>query len=339
MKRLIPIICMAIAIAGASCKPKGAADDGAAGSTVVAIVGNEQITAQDLDEAARGQLQRVEARIYQIKKRVLSDLIEEKLLAGAAAKEGISVDAYAKKMIDDKVTEPTDEEIEQVYEARKGKGAPPLKDVKDQIAQYLEQNQRKHLELGLLAKLKEESNVKVFMDAPRVEVDTDDAPAIGPKDAAIMLIEFSDYQCPFCGRVRDTVWELVEKYKGKIRYVFMDYPLSFHRDAQAAAEAAHCAGDQDKYFDYNRMLFNNQGSLTLDDLKRYAQKLGLDTKKFDACMSDKKYARRVEESLKQGSAVGVSGTPAFFINGIMISGAQPIAAFSEIIDAELERKK
>jgi protein-disulfide isomerase len=161
--------------------------------------------------------------------------------------------------------------------------------------------------------------------------------AMGDKDAKVTLVEFSDYQCPFCKRVRPTIWRLVDEYKGKLRYVFMDFPLSFHKDAKKAAEAARCAGDQGKYFEMNRKLFDNQDKIGIGNLKGYAKELGLDVKKFDKCLDDGAHTKDIEASIAKGSSVGVSGTPAYFINGIMISGAQPYESFKELIDSELKR--
>jgi protein-disulfide isomerase len=162
---------------------------------------------------------------------------------------------------------------------------------------------------------------------------------MGPKNAPITIIEFTDYECPFCGRVRPTITQIMDKYKGKVRYVLRDYPLPFHGNAKKASEAAHCAGDQKKYWEMNKLLFQNQKTLGVGELKKYAKDIGLNTGKFDKCLDSGKYTKKVDENQAYGSKVGVNGTPAFFINGIVLSGAQPVGAFTEIIDAELADKK
>jgi protein-disulfide isomerase len=153
-----------------------------------------------------------------------------------------------------------------------------------------------------------------------------------------MLVEFSDYECPFSKRARETVWEVMDTYKDRVRYVFRDFPLSFHRNARKAHEAAHCAGDQGKYFEYSRLLFEDQGRLSMADLVMRAKAIGLNVKKFDRCLEKGEYSDLVKESIASGTSAGVSGTPAFFVNGIFLSGAQPLAAFAEVIDSELEKK-
>ncbi len=329
-----------VAVMAAACTSKQPSQGGATGmirGDVVATVDGKAITSEALREAARPELQRIEMKVYQINKRMLDDLIEQRLIASAAKAEGMSADAYLKKKIDDRMSKPTEKEMKAIYEARKGRDTRPFKEVKDQIAQYLEQNQRKRLRQDLVAKLRAGADVKVYLDAPRVTIGVEGAPSIGSDDAKITLVEFSDYQCPFSKRARDTVAEMLDTYKDKIFYVFRDFPLSFHRDAQKGAEAAYCAGDQGKYFEYNKKLFDNQMDMKVEDLRHYAKELGLNTTKFNRCLDGGTYAARVQKSIEDGTSAGVSGTPAFFINGILVSGAQPLAAFREIIETELQR--
>jgi protein-disulfide isomerase len=307
-----------------------------AGDSVASING-VAITAGDLNDSVKNQMQRVEMQIYQIKKQGLDDLIQKKLLEDAAKKSGKSVDEYVKEEIDNKVAQPTEEEVKALYEARKGKDTLPFEKVKGQILEFLKQSKMNKARQDLIAKLKTEADVKVLMEPPRVKLDIEDAPAIGPKDAKVTLVEFSDYQCPFCKRVRQTIWKLTEDYKNDLRYVFMDFPLSFHQFAKKAHEAAHCAGDQDKYFDYNKKIFENQTNLTTDDLKKYAKEMGLNTSKFDKCLDKGEKTKIVEELQEKGMQVGVTGTPAYFINGIQLTGAQPITSFKEIIDEEIKK--
>lgn len=176
--------------------------------------------------------------------------------------------------------------------------------------------------------------------AQRVQVSADDDPAIGAKNAQVTIIEFSDFECPFCGRALPTVKQVLKDYEGKVRVVYRDFPLSFHPNAQKAAEAAECADDQGKFWEYHDKLFANQQALTVDNLKQYAKDLGLDAAKFNSCLDSGKYASEVQKDMAAGSAAGVSGTPTFFIgndeNGYqMIVGAQPYAVIKAAIDAEL----
>lgn len=174
--------------------------------------------------------------------------------------------------------------------------------------------------------------------AAKVDVSADDDAFLGDADAPVTIIEFSDYECPFCGRFySQTLPQLKTEYidTGKVKLVYRDFPLSFHPKAQKAAEAAECAGDQDRYFDFHDKIFENQGSIGVSDLKKYAGDLGLDQGEFDDCLDSGKFEQEVKDDVAAGVAAGLSGTPSFLINGQKLVGAQPFAAFKAIIDAEL----
>lgn len=173
-----------------------------------------------------------------------------------------------------------------------------------------------------------------------VDVSLDDDPVLGDADAKVTIVEFSDYECPFCGRYfTQTYPQLKKDYvdTGKVKIVFRDYPLPFHSNAQKAAEAAECADDQGKFWEMHNKLFSNQQSLGVANLKKYAGELALDQAKFDECLDSGKYESEVQNDLNEGGAYGVSGTPSFFVNGIMLVGAQPYSEFKKLIDAELAK--
>lgn len=150
------------------------------------------------------------------------------------------------------------------------------------------------------------------------------------------MIEFSDFECPFCKRSQSVNSQLREKYKDQIRWVFRDYPLSFHPNAMFAHIAANCSASQGKYWEFFKVLFDNSGNLPKDRVLDLARGLGLDMKVFSQCVNDSEVRKEVEADMAEGEKYGVSGTPAFFINGVMIEGAQPIEAFIKVIDQELK---
>jgi protein-disulfide isomerase len=169
-----------------------------------------------------------------------------------------------------------------------------------------------------------------------VDVSADDDTPRGSPDAKVKIIMFSDYQCPYCGRVEPTVEQIRETYGSDVVIYFRDFPLSsLHPYAQKAAEAAECAGEQGKYWEMHDKLFENQGALDVPSLKQYAADLGLDTAAFNSCLDNGDMASEVQNDFNDGQAAGVSGTPTFFINGKMLVGAQPFDAFKAVIDAEL----
>jgi len=171
-----------------------------------------------------------------------------------------------------------------------------------------------------------------------VKVEIDDDAVFGDKNAEVTLIEFSDYECPFCGKYYSETYSQIKKAyvdTGKVKIVFRDFPLSFHQNAQKSAEAAECAGEQNKYFEMHDKLFENQQALDVVSLKKYAQEIGLNVGDFNACLDSGKMVAEIKKDFADGQAAGVKGTPAFFINGKLLSGAQPFSAFQQAIDAEL----
>ena len=176
-----------------------------------------------------------------------------------------------------------------------------------------------------------------------VEVSADDDPALGKDNAPVTIIEFSDFQCPFCQRFRQETFDQIKTNyidTGKVRFVYRDFPLdSIHPLAQKAAEAAECADDQGKFWEYHDLLFEKQQEWASADeskFKDYVKDLSLDTDKFNKCLDDNKYADEVKKDFQDGAQAGVQGTPSFFINGKQLSGAQPYPAFQAAIDAELK---
>lgn len=170
-------------------------------------------------------------------------------------------------------------------------------------------------------------------------VSADDDPAIGPEDAPVTIIQFSDFQCPFSKRYFDETEHLIlSTYGDQIRYVFRDFPLTaIHPQAQKAAEAAQCASDQGKFWEYHDMLFQNQGALQVDNLKSYAASLGLNQSAFDLCLDSGKYAQEVQKDIEDGQSYGVMGSPTFFINGRKVVGALPYTTFQIVIEEELPK--
>ena len=172
----------------------------------------------------------------------------------------------------------------------------------------------------------------------KIQVSTDDDPVKGSNDAPVTMIEFSDFECSFCALFYlQTLPQIEENYiqTGKVKFVYRDYPLSFHPHAQTAAEAAECAKEQEKYWEYHDKLYNNINDLDNESLKQYAKDLGLDITQFNECLDSGKMASEVEKDFQDGASYGISGTPTFFINGVMVVGAKPYEVFQQVIEQEL----
>jgi len=301
----------------------------------VATVGGEPITMGELEKSVRPQLIEIDNQRYEILDAGLQELIGERLLAAEAKSRGIAVEALRQEEILSKVPEPTDEEIQTVYEMNKAQlGETTLDEVREQIVAYLQGQRTAARTAAFLNELRAKYPTKVTLEAPVVKVGVGNNPARGGADAMVTIVAFSDYECPYCKRAEQTVEQVMNKYGDKVRYYHRDFPLPFHASARPAALASRCANDQGKYWDYHTMLFNS-AELNEDRFKAIADELGLDREKFDECLASAKYADAIDADIAAGADVGVSGTPAFFINGRMLSGAQPLERFSAVIDAAL----
>ena len=180
------------------------------------------------------------------------------------------------------------------------------------------------------------SNVLGLQDGVKIEeqIPIDDKRARGNPNAKVTIIEYSDYECPFCKSFYDNAYkEIVQKYvdSGQVRIAFKDYPLAFHPNAQSAAEASSCAAEQVKFWEIHDRMFENQKALSVDNYKKWAGELSLDTGKFNTCVDNKVYATAVAEDMEEATRIGVQGTPMFIINGEVLIGAQPMAAFENVI--------
>jgi protein-disulfide isomerase len=305
-----------------------------------ATVGGTAISVEQLDQAASGQLMKIRQQEYQVRMDVLEGLIQDKLLTDEAAARKVTEAQLMKTEVEDKTTPPTADEVSQYYEKMKSRmGGKTFDEVKGDIEKALliqKQNERR---AQFLTELAAKSDVKIMLDPPRVAITIPaTAPSMGPMDAPIVIVEWSDYQCPFCKRAAPTVNQVLAEYKGKIRFVYRDYPLPFHKQAMPSSLAAHCAEDQGKFWEYHNNLFDVAGDLSEADLTKRASDLGLDMTKYNACMQAKTDEAAINAAYNDGAAVGVTGTPAFFINGRMLVGAQPFEQFKSIIDDELSRK-
>jgi protein-disulfide isomerase len=315
-----------------------------AASDVVATVGSTSITLAEVDDKALEQVTpagvKLSQALYDARRETLDDLIASRLIDAAAKAQGLERSALVEKEITAKVPMVSDAEIATWYEANKARvqGA-PLDQVRQPIRSYLTQQRMQEVREQYLDTLKQKTAVHVMLEPPRQNVAAANSPSKGSAAAPIEMIEFSDFQCPFCQRANPTVEQVLKTYGDRIRFVYRHYPLPNHPNARPAAEAAACAADQGKFWPYHDRLFANSSKLSEADLKQHAAELGLNSGQFNRCFDSHKFQAQVDADIKAGSEAGVNGTPAFFINGRSISGAQPFDVFKKVIDEELELKK
>lgn len=307
---------------------------------VVAEVNGQNITNQELMAKIKPRLSRIENQVFDIKEDGINQIIEERLLDAEAKKRNISVQELMKVEVQDKVGEVSDKEIQEFYDQNKARfGTKTFEELKPMIAAQLKARKASVFRNTFIDKLMAKADIDVFIQRPRVEVATGNGPSKGSKNAPIVIVEFTDYQCPFCARARPNLNQAIADYKDEIFYSVRNFPLDFHAQAKKAAEASLCANDQKKYWEYSDKLWENQKALDVANLKKFASELKLDTKQFDECLDSNKYAAEVNQDQQDGMKAGVSGTPAFFINGQMVTGAQPPEAFKKVIESELRNAK
>ena len=315
-----------------------------------ATIAGQAITMAEVEAAAGEQLeqldlqrQQMEIRFRQERQstllRALEGLVEDRLVEMEAKAAGLTKEQFLEREV--KVAEVTPADVDAFYaqlQQQRPQGLPPKDAIAGQIEAHLQQQNQDKARLDLVNRLKAKHQVEVLLQEPRTEIATDGAPAKGPDNAPVTIVEFSDFQCPFCSRINPTLDQVRSKYGDKVRVVFRQFPLhSIHPQAQKAAEASLCAHDQGKFWEMHDAMFADQQKLAVEDLKATAGRIGLDAAAFATCLDSGKYEQQVEDDVKAGTLAGVTGTPAIFINGRSLSGAVPFEQLAEIIDEELAR--
>jgi protein-disulfide isomerase len=313
---------------------------------VVATVGSVPITLGELDERALfapaskfGGLSLAQA-LFEARREALDLIVGDRLIDAEAKARGLDRAALVDQEITAKAVFPADADVAAWYASNQDRvNGAPFDSVSPAIREMLAQQNRQTARTAFLDRLKASTPVTITLEPPRVDVAHAGRPAKGPADAPVQIIEFSDFQCPFCFRANPTVAEVLKTYGDRIRFVYRHYPLPNHPNARPAAEAAACAEEQGKFWEFHDRLFADQSRLSDADLKQHAAELGLDAAKFNECFDTHKFQSLVDEDMDAALAAGVSGTPAFFINGRPLSGAQPFENFKRVIDEELQRNR
>jgi protein-disulfide isomerase len=309
----------------------------------IAEVDNQAILASDLQKYAGRELSIQRENLYKLEKQKLEEYIGAFLLTQEAKKRGVSVEAVLDQEVNSKILPVDDDEIDVFYKSNKARIAVDLDKVREQIRGYL-RNQKIEAQKALFFKsLHSKAKVVTYLKAPpvfRAQISVAGEPSKGSETAPVTIVKFEDFHCPFCKQVQPTFNELLTRYNGKVGLVHKDLPLeSLHPQARQAAEAARCAYEQGKFWEYHDKLYATSPKASADDLKSYAKEVGLNVDSFDRCFANGKYKAVVQQDLNEGVQLGLTGTPTIFINGREISGNQPLEAFEAIIDEELARPK
>jgi len=306
----------------------------------LAVVGGQTIYDDDLVPFVQGQVFQLRLQEYEVKSKALENLVNQKLLEAEAKKRGIPTEKLLEQEVDAKVAEPTEAELQALYIVQKEQLRKSFDEIKAQLQQLLKQAKLQQARQDYYKRLREQAGVSIFLQKPKVEVAYDPARLRGNPKAPVVIVEFSDFQCPYCRSVQPTLKNLLAKYEGRVSLSYRDLPLrDIHPQAQMAAEASRCAGEQGKFWEYHDLLFENPNKLNREGLVEQVRSLKLDEKQFDSCLSSGKYKAQVEQDRQLGLRAGLTGTPGFFINGNMLSGNLPQDSFEKVIQSELADSK
>lgn len=291
--------------------------------TVLAAVNGEPLRVETINERTKSYAYKLEMRIYAVRKQVLDRRINDLLIVAESNKRKVGPEEIVRVEISDKIKTPTEAEVSRFYEENKANIKTDLAGARTSIVTYLQQQQQEKLEAALADKLRAGAKVQVFLkepDPPLLNVSIANGASRGDANAAVTVIEFTDFQCSSCGAMYPLVEDVLKSYGSRVRFVIRNFPLTrAHANAFHAAQAAEAAKAQGKFWEYIDFLFKNQNSLDEDSLKKFATQVGLDRKRFDAELETGKYDAIIRRDMEDGEVYGVEATPAFFINGAVLT--------------------
>jgi protein-disulfide isomerase len=309
-------------------------------SDAVATVDGSAVTESDLHSSGGLPLSRIAQQFYEARAEALDALIARRLMAAEAQRRGVSLTEFERLEIDSKCRPVSDTDVELFYSRNRERIRGDASEARVSIRAYLEQQRRSVRRALLVAELRAASNVEIHLTAPpafRVRVNTEGAPIRGGQSAVVTIVEFSDFHCPFCQRVQPTLAELLAKYSDRVRLVYKHSPLEgLHPNARRVSEAAWCAGTQNRFWEFHDAGYAGSSSEASDEaLARFAAAAGLDVPRFASCVGSADAQKAVQQDVVEAEALGVRSTPAFFVNGREVQGAQPLEVFERVIEEEL----
>jgi predicted DsbA family dithiol-disulfide isomerase len=301
-------------------------------SDVVAEIGGHKVTRAELEQKKAAKLFQARNQLYIAERDALNQFIDDQLLEEKAQAEHLSVEQLVQRDIISHISDPTEDQLQVYYE---GLGTDePFATVREKILGHIHELRVSKARSEYLKDLRNQFSVLVTLSPPSAHVSLEGAEIRGPKNPSVTLIEFADYECPYCQKVAPDVKKLKADFGDKLTLTYKDFPLPMHARAEKAAEATRCASKQGKYWELHDEIFRSK-ELDVDQLKAQARALKLDATEFDKCLDSGEEAAVVETDRKEGARLGINGTPAFFINGHFLSGAVDYAALREIVEQQL----
>jgi protein-disulfide isomerase len=307
----------------------------------LAEVNGKAVTSEEVEGSLGTRLAQLEEQIYQLQRQRLESLIAERLLTNEAARRGVTTQALIDTEITSKAVSVPPEDVEKFYQANKAQiGGALDANLRARITGFLQNQRLDSRREEFLQTLRSQSKVIINLPTPqfRLKVSTDGAPFRGGAQAPVTIIEYSDFHCPFCGKVQTTLSQVLALYGDKVKLVYRHLPIDqLHPQARRAAEAASCANEQGKFWEYHDQLYTAGTDTSQEKLKSLAQTAGLDVVAFESCLNAGKHQQAIQKEIEEAARIGLNATPSFLINGRFFSGAQPFEAFVRVIEEELGR--
>lgn len=301
--------------------------------TVVATVNGNDITLKQVDETVLSAISPLQQQLYAIRKVALDNLITARLLEAEARSRGVSIDELRRQFTRGEI-EVSRSQVEEAYAQNAAFFASMSPDeARERLRLDLENQLRMRRYRAGVEELRKKWTVVLKITTPE---SADDSPAKGAEKAVLTIVEFSDFECPFCAQVQDTLRQIMERYGGQVRLVFKHLPSEGHRNSLAAARAAYCAGEQDRFWQFHDALFAAR-NLSPEVLDETARRLGLGLEKFASCLGAEKSRTAVLKDMQMARQYRIDSTPSFLINGKLVKGALTFAEFQSVIERELQQ--
>jgi protein-disulfide isomerase len=304
-------------------------------TSVLAEVDGRKLTDSDLEQKKSGSLLQARYQYYLSERKALDQLVDEELLALTAARKHIAVDQLLEREVYKDIKDPTEDQLQVYYEGLETDESYAA--VHDRVLEHIRQLRRDKARAAYVKDLRTQASLRIMLAPPVAGVNLEGVQLKGSKNAPVLLVEFADYECPYCEKVNPLLQKLQEEYGDKLAIAYKDFPLPMHHRAQKAAEAARCAGEQGKYWEYHDVLYYSR-QLDINELKKHAQVLKLDEADFAKCLDGGKEAEAVKKELEEGKHLGLSGTPSFFVNNHFFHGAVDYSTLHEMVEQQLRAK-
>ena len=298
----------------------------------VARISGQILTLSDLQAQESGKLLQAQFQYYLSERKALEEAIDNRLLEDEARKKQIPLDQLLEKEVYKDVKDPTEDQLEVYYEGLDTQE--PYQSIRGEVLQHIRELRRTKARAAFVEQLRKNAQINILLMPPAANVQTASAFVKGDRKAPVVLVEFADYECPYCQKVNPKIQQLKKDFGDSLTVIYKDFPLPMHHSSEKAAEASRCAGEQGKFWEYHDVLFYSK-QLEPDELKEHARVLKLDADRFDSCLDNGTQADAVKKDLEEAKSLGLTGTPSFFVNGHFFSGVVDYDVLKDIINQQL----